>query len=246
MPVILNSVLISVPGLFCICSMPPIRNLSSYGQPRDLADIVLNIQIHKVCFEFDLSGVFYYISFFFMESMLYIVSFSSRSDVPSYKVFRDGSHFETVNDLKKFSWRKMVTFYLGCSFSFDDKLTRSGIKLETTENVSMYLSNVKCHKVAKFQTKMVVSMRPIPKSLIQEVYEATMNLEYCHGAPVHFGYPKNIGVDVQKDIDFGSKVDIPKGCVPVFWACGVTSSEAVKNASKKFSYLKIILKRKIE
>ena len=180
-----------------------------------------------------------------MESMFYIGSFSSRSDLPSYKVFKDGSHFETVNDLKKFTWGKMVTFYLGCSFSFDDKLAESGIKLETTENVSMYLSNVKCHKVAKFQTRMVVSMRPIPKSLVQKVYEATINLEYCHGAPVHFGYPKDIGIDIQKDIDFGSKVDIPKGHVPVFWACGVTSSEAIKSASKNFLYLKIILKRKI-
>jgi uncharacterized protein YcsI (UPF0317 family) len=53
----------------------------------------------------------------------------------------------------------------------------------------------------------------------------------AHGAPVHIGDPSAIGIaDVQRP-DFGDRVTIRPGEVPVFWACGVTP-QAVAMAAK--------------
>ena len=51
-----------------------------------------------------------------------------------------------------------------------------------------------------------------------------------HGAPVHMGDPKEVGVaDVMKP-DYGEAVDIYEGEIPVFWPCGVTPQAAIENA----------------
>src|SRR5690349_14834390 len=64
-----------------------------------------------------------------------------RTDVPRYRVFRDGVATEDVTDLRDL-WRPdLVTFVLGCSFSFEEALTAAGLCLRYVEqgtNVPMY------------------------------------------------------------------------------------------------------------
>ena len=43
-----------------------------------------------------------------------------------------------------------------------------------------------------------------------------------HGAPVHVGDPAALGIADLDAPDFGDRVRIGPGEVPVFWACGVT------------------------
>src|SRR5690242_13641528 len=68
-----------------------------------------------------------------------------RTDVPRYRVFKDGSLDGEVADLNSL-WRyDLVTFVLGCSFSFEEALTKAGLSLRYVEqgrNVPMYRTSV--------------------------------------------------------------------------------------------------------
>ena len=76
-----------------------------------------------------------------------------RFDVPEYLVFRDGARAETLTDLESV-WRDdLVTFVLGCSFSFEDALQSAGIPVRNVDsctNVSMYRTNPPTQAVVPF------------------------------------------------------------------------------------------------
>ena len=60
--------------------------------------------------------------------------------------------------------------------------------------------------------------------LISSAVEATINVDFAHGAPVHIGRSQDIGIeDIQKS-DFGFPVTLEADEVPLFWACGITST----------------------
>jgi uncharacterized protein YcsI (UPF0317 family) len=51
-----------------------------------------------------------------------------------------------------------------------------------------------------------------------------------HGAPVHLGFPEQIGIaDLQRP-DYGDPVPVLPGELPVFWACGVTPQSVLMAA----------------
>ncbi len=66
-----------------------------------------------------------------------------RTDLPKYRVFHDGQLAEESTDITKL-WREdFVTFVIGCSFSFEDALIRSGLTIrhiEQNRNVPMLVS----------------------------------------------------------------------------------------------------------
>ena len=137
--------------------------------------------------------------------------------------------------LKDFSWDNMVTFYFGCSFTFESSLNRAKVpqrNLEQGKNISMYTTNVQCVNVGPFACPMVVSMRPIPRDMLETAVRTTVQLDFAHGAPIHIGNPSHIGIENVKEAHFGESVVFQDGDVPAFWACGVTCNVAVKSASK--------------
>ena len=52
--------------------------------------------------------------------------------------------------------------------------------------------------------------------------QVTTRFPAVHGAPIHIGDPRTIGITDLHKPDFGDAVTIQEGEVPVFWACGVT------------------------
>jgi uncharacterized protein YcsI (UPF0317 family) len=160
-----------------------------------------------------------------------------RTDIPSYRVFKNGALQQEVTDVSEF-WRDdLVTFVLGCSFSFEEALIADGLEIRNvTEgvNVPMYRTNIDCASAGRFSGKMVVSMRPmLPVDAIRAIQICT-RFPSVHGAPIHFGDPHLIGI---RDIDapeFGDAVTIKDNEVPVFWACGVTPQVALEQAKPPF------------
>ena len=126
----------------------------------------------------------------------------------------------------------MVTFHLGCSFSFDSKLIGAGIDLPQEENIHMYQTNIKMNPVHPFHCNLVVSLRQISPAQLLDAVTCTADLDYAHGAPIHIGDPQVIGVDLTALDILGGVAQVDTDKIPVFWACGVTSGYAVKNASK--------------
>ncbi|WP_328804740.1 putative hydro-lyase [Noviherbaspirillum galbum] len=148
-----------------------------------------------------------------------------RTDLPGYRIFRDGRLVEEVSDISSF-WRDdLVTFLIGCSFSFEDALIAGGIPLRHVgmgRNVAMYRTNIACESAGRFTGNMVVSMRPVKSGQIARAVEISGRFPEVHGAPVHIGHPEAIGIADLARPDFGEAVPVLEDELPVFWACGVT------------------------
>lgn len=148
-----------------------------------------------------------------------------RTDLPRYRVYRDGELAAEVEDIRDL-WRDdLVAFLLGCSFTFEAALLRAGIPVRHLEcgcNVPMYVTNAPCRPAGPFAGPLVVSMRPIPSHQVARVFEVCSRYPRAHGAPVHVGDPERLGIRDLARPDFGDTVPIREGEVPVFWACGVT------------------------
>ncbi|WP_334122340.1 putative hydro-lyase [Glutamicibacter sp.] len=153
-----------------------------------------------------------------------------RTDVPQYMVYENGVKVAEPTDLSQY-WREdLVTFIIGCSFTFESALIDSGISVAHIEqgvNVPMYKTTLRSKTAGKMSGPMVVSMRPIPASQVADAVRITSRYPAVHGAPVHIGNPEELGITDLSKPDFGDAVDIPEGTVPVFWACGVTPQAAV-------------------
>ena len=160
-----------------------------------------------------------------------------RTDLPRYRVFRHGALVDEVTDLRNL-WRDdLVTFLIGCSFSFEESLLADGLEIRNiTErvNVPMYRTNIACQSAGVFSANMVVSMRPMKPADAIRAIQICSRFPQVHGAPVHFGDPTAIGISDITQPDFGDAVTIKAGEVPVFWACGVTPQIAIANAKLDF------------
>ena len=94
----------------------------------------------------------------------------------------------------------------------------------------MFKTNLVCRPAGRFSGNYVVSMRPFKGVDIARVVELTSRYPFAHGAPLHIGSPKSIGIkDINKP-DFGEPVFIADDEICVFHACGVTSQEAILNS----------------
>jgi len=156
-----------------------------------------------------------------------------RTDAPRYNIYVRGCLKESPTSLEEF-WRKdFVTFFLGCSLSFEEAMIRAGISIrhiEEEKNVPMYVTNIQCRKSGIFYGPMVVTMRPILPTKVVKAVQVTSRYASVHGGPVHVGDPTIIGIRNLEKPDFGDPVTIKKGEVPVFWACGVTPQAAMMAA----------------
>jgi len=152
-----------------------------------------------------------------------------RTDIPKYRIYRNGTLTEEPLDLMDVWQDDFVFFLIGCSFSFETRLMAAGVPIrhiEAGSNVPMYITDVQCRPAGVFHGPLVVSMRPIPGRLVAKAVEITSALPAVHGSPVHIGDPSAIGIRDISRPDFGDPVEIKPGEIPVFWACGVTPQAA--------------------
>lgn len=168
--------------------------------------------------------------------VFFFLNYTFRTDLQLYCISKDGN-IDTMksSSLSDYSLDDYVSFYLGCSFSFEEAMIKAGIPLQNVSekrNVSMFITNIQCKPAGPFSCPMVVSMRPIPRGLVEKAVIVTAAYDAVHGAPIHVGDPSVIGIDDINNTDFGDPSDIGD-LIPMFWACGVTSSLAVRSASKK-------------
>ena len=147
------------------------------------------------------------------------------TDVPGYRVYRDGEFVEERVDIAAL-WRPdFVSFLIGCSFSFESALQQAGIALrhiDQQRNVAMYRTNIACTPAGRFGGEMVVSMRPVKSRDVARVVETCARFPQAHGTPLHVGNPRALGIADLMKPDYGDAVAVLDDEVPVFWGCGVT------------------------
>lgn len=156
-----------------------------------------------------------------------------RTDVPRYRVYREGEPAEERTDIRDLWQDDFVGVLLGCSFTFEQALLAAGVPVRHVAcgcNVPMYITHWETRPAGPFHGPLVVSMRPIPGDLVPRAVEVTARFPQAHGAPVYIGDPRGLGIDDLGRPDFGDPVPVQPGEVPVFWACGVTTQMAVMNA----------------
>ena len=148
-----------------------------------------------------------------------------RTDVPRYRVYRNGKLVSEEKEIMRYCTDELVCFLLGCSFSFETALMRAGVSLRHIiegKIVTMYQTSIETIPADIFSGPVVVSMRPIPHNQVVRCVQVTSRFPLAHGAPLHIGNPEVIGIRDLRRPDYGEYVDVKEGEVPVFWACGVT------------------------
>jgi uncharacterized protein YcsI (UPF0317 family) len=153
-----------------------------------------------------------------------------RTDLPAYRVYVDGELVAETPDARPW-WRDdLVSFLVGCSFTFEAALADAGIAVRHIDqgvNVPMYRTNRRCRSAGRFSGPLVVSMRPVPADQVADAVRVTSRYPAVHGAPMHVGDPRALGIEDLGRPDYGDPVDVREGEVPVFWGCGVTPQAAV-------------------
>lgn len=148
-----------------------------------------------------------------------------RTDLPRYRIFRDGIFSEEVSEITSLWQADFCSFLIGCSFTFDWALVAAGLSVRHQQqncNVSMYRTNRQTTAVGPFRGKLVVSMRPLAAEQVEKAVAISGRYPNMHGAPVHIGNPAELGITDINQPDYGDPVEIRPGEIPVFWACGVT------------------------
>ena len=134
-----------------------------------------------------------------------------RHDLPRYRVWRHGELMAEPTDIARL-WRDdLVSFVIGCSFSFEQALREEGLPLRHIDegrNVAMFRTNVATTPVGAFSGPMVVSMRPFTADDAIRAFEITARYPRAHGAPVHMGDPSIIGITDLQRPDYGDAVTV--------------------------------------
>lgn len=161
-----------------------------------------------------------------------------RSDLPCYRVWKNGTLAEETNDITSW-WRDdLVAFVLGCSLSFEEALLSEGMPLRHVERgvrVPMFRTNIACKPAGIFSGPMVVSMRPLQPAYAIRAIQITSRFPSVHGAPVHIGLPELIGIRDLSKPDYGDATPIESDELAVFWACGVTPQSVIAEAKPAFA-----------
>ena len=159
-------------------------------------------------------------------------------DIPKYRIYENGKMTGEYTDVERF-WRDdLVSFLIGCSFSFEAELLEADIPvrhIEEGRNVPMYNTNIPDVPAGIFHGNMVVSMRPMKSADAIRAAVVTAAMPRVHGKPVHIGDPDAIGIKDINRPDYGDAVTIKEGEVPVFWPCGVTPQAALMAAAPRFA-----------
>ncbi|MBN9594287.1 MAG: putative hydro-lyase [Afipia sp.] len=161
-----------------------------------------------------------------------------RTDIPRYRVWRNGQLIEEPTDIMA-HWRDdLVAFVIGCSFSFEEALIADGLSIrhiDEKRNVPMYRTSIACKSARPFEGRMVVSMRPFKPAEAIRAIQITTRFPSVHGAPVHIGKPELIGIEDIAKPDYGDAVSIQPDELPVFWACGVTPQSVILQSRPAFA-----------
>ena len=175
-----------------------------------------------------------------LNDLLWIIARNTDAyaDAGVYDLLHADWQVEWTGDHVRDAAGDLVSFLIGCSFTFERELAAAGVPVRHVEqgvNVPMYRTSWRCRDAGAVSGPLVVSMRPVPADLVATATEVTARFPAVHGAPVHVGNPAELGIADVDAPDHGDPVRFEAGDVPVFWACGVTPQEAVMESRPPFA-----------
>jgi len=160
-----------------------------------------------------------------------------RTDIPKYRVFKNGELIEEPSDIVKY-WRDdMVGFIFGCSASWRWSLRAANI---SWRRYGAYRTTIPCVPAGRFHGPMVVNFLAFKNShdAVRAVQISSRHPLF-HGPPVHIGDPADIGVKnlgiPDPSIPYQIAAEPPKPAEIVMgWACGITAQIAAVESKIPF------------
>jgi len=147
-----------------------------------------------------------------------------RTDLSLYAIYRNGAREADRDEITDLWEPSFVAFLIGSGISFDHALERAGVPIQG--NRWVVRTKLQTTPAGRFHGPVAATMRWLTPQQAITAVQVTSRFPQCHGAPIHIGDPELIGADLNRPL-FGPPVSaIPKGLIPVFWACGVTPQEA--------------------
>ncbi|MBA7678046.1 putative hydro-lyase [subsurface metagenome] len=158
-----------------------------------------------------------------------------RTDLPRYRVFKDGECVDEPTDVIKY-WRDdLVAFLIGCSCSFDWALQAANVHYRL---IGAYKSTIQCVPAGRFHGPMVVSCRFVNNGhdAVRAV-QISSRMRVTHGPPVHIGEPSAIGIKNLYHPDFypftPTTPQRPDE-IAMYWGCGVTPQTVAMESKVPF------------
>lgn len=154
-----------------------------------------------------------------------------RTDLPKYRIFREGQLIAEPTDITDY-WRDdLVAFLLGCANGFDWSLRAANVQ---NRLIGAYTTNIQCIPAVHFRGPMVVSCRLAKGShnAVRAVQISSRVLAQ-HGPPVHIGAPEIIGISDLYNPDqcnFGEIAPVQSDEIALFWGCGITPQSVALEA----------------
>ena len=162
-----------------------------------------------------------------------------RTDLPRYRVWRDGEVVEEPTDITA-HWRDdLVAFVLGCSFSFEEALMADGLPIRHIERnvrVPMYRTNIACSAVGAVRRSdggvdaPVQAGRCDPRGADHLALSRRCMARRCISA-IRIRSASRIS----QSPTTATPVPVEADEIPVFWACGVTPQAVIAAAKLPFA-----------
>jgi uncharacterized protein YcsI (UPF0317 family) len=148
-----------------------------------------------------------------------------RTDVPRYRIFREGELVKEPVDILDL-WRDdLVCFLIGCSKSFVWAMNSANIKWR---RYGAYRTNLPAVPAGRLHGPIAVTARAFFSSsdAVRAVQISSRHI-LMHGPPIHIGDPQDIGIDQLGQPDAFNPhrpiADPPKsGEIAMCWGCGIT------------------------
>ncbi|KAB1122021.1 D-glutamate cyclase family protein [Neorhizobium galegae] len=159
-----------------------------------------------------------------------------RTDLPSFLINEQGVE-RLAGDIGDLWQDDFVVFAVGCWLGAEGALAKAGIRMRHRElglQGGLYRTHLTANAVGPFHGPLIVSMRPFRRDDVDRVISTTAGMPLSHGAPLHVGDPAELGIKALDQADWGDVVLPNEDETAVFWPCGLTALQALKNASIPF------------
>jgi uncharacterized protein YcsI (UPF0317 family) len=170
-----------------------------------------------------------------------------RTDLPKYRVFKDGKLIDEPTDIIKYWRNDLVAFFIGVFPNIALILQQAGVRYR---HIGSYTSNIHCVPAGRLKGKMAITCT-IFKNSHDAVKAIQISSRYpdAHGAPVHIGYGTSIGIkdfshpdivalahhdNIQHPEMVGRGYELELEEVALWWGCGVTPQLAAIEAKVPF------------
>lgn len=175
------------------------------------------------------------------KEIIHDEDFNITTDIPKYNIYEHGKLLSTKLDITDEWCGNHIAFIIGCSFSFENALSKNGLKPKHTlsgSNVSMFRTNILLNPAGIFKNcHAVVSMRPYKLKDIEKVRNISRKFRKTHGEPIDWGYDavERLGIQDLNNPEYGDAIKIDDDEIPIFWGCGVTPQVAVQQVGAAIS-----------